>query len=57
MCSPILIGRLGADLRIDVGALRLRVAKGEREVNRKSVPGLMLLEVMADCEIVTKTNG
>jgi phosphocarrier protein HPr len=35
----------------------VRVAKGEREVNGKSVPGLMLLEVTAGCEIVIKTDG
>jgi len=33
------------------------VAKGEREVNRKSVQALMLLEVTASCEIVIKTDG
>ena len=35
----------------------VRVAKGEREVNGKSVLGLMLLEVTAGCEIVIKTDG
>jgi phosphotransferase system HPr (HPr) family protein len=33
------------------------VAKGEREVNGKSVLRLMLLEVTAGCEIVIKTDG
>ena len=33
------------------------MAKGEREVNGKSVQGLMLLEVTAGCEIVIKTDG
>jgi phosphotransferase system HPr (HPr) family protein len=32
------------------------VAKGKREVNGKSVYGLMLLEVTAGCEIVVKTD-
>ncbi len=35
----------------------VRVAKGEREVNGKSVLGLMLFEVRAGCEIVIKTDG
>ena len=35
----------------------MRVAKGEREVNGKSVLGLMLLEVTDGCEIVIKTDG
>lgn len=35
----------------------VRVAKGERDVNGKSVLGLMLLEVTAGCEIVIKTDG
>jgi phosphocarrier protein len=33
------------------------VAKGEREVNGKSVQGLMLLEITAGYEIVIKTDG
>jgi phosphocarrier protein HPr len=33
------------------------LAKGEREVNGKSVLGLMLLEVTTGCEIVIKADG
>ena len=35
----------------------VRVAKGERDVNGKSVLGLMLLEVTSGCEIVIKADG
>jgi phosphocarrier protein HPr len=35
----------------------IRLAKGEREVNGKSVLGLMLLEITTGCEIVIKADG
>ena len=43
--------------RLTASAPPVRVAKGEREVNGKSVLGLMLLEVTDGCEIVIKTDG